>query len=353
MRALILIDIQNGLTKKKILHNEIVFLDSINFAIKAYRDSKSKIIFVQHNNKQLKNGSSDWEIDSRIDKQDNDYVIQKEHGNAFQDTDLKTTLTDFEINSITVGGLVSHGCVKATCLGGLSEGFEISLLKNGHTNWNKDAETKILETERELIKNGVIIQDIVNSSVDSDSNKTLNDMTIAELGKLFPIIITEYSDKWADLYKSEAKLITDSFSQSEILKIDHVGSTAIPRLKAKPTIDILLQVSEQIEIQKLKDKFKSLGYLINEHPENPAPHITFVNGYSMQGFKGQAYHVHVRYLGDWDEIRFRDYLINNREIAKEYETLKLELAKKYSNDRKAYTDSKTEWIEKINNLTRK
>ncbi|MFW6371713.1 MAG: hypothetical protein ACOC10_10985, partial [Bacteroidota bacterium] len=68
-----------------------------------------------------------------------------EHGNAFQNTDLKTTLVDYGIYSITVGVLVSHGCVKATCLGGLSEGFEISLLKNGHTNWNKDADAKILE----------------------------------------------------------------------------------------------------------------------------------------------------------------------------------------------------------------
>ena len=99
------------------------------------------------------------------------------------------------------------------------------------------------------------------------------------------------------------------------MKIDHVGSTAIPGLKAKPTIDILLQISEQIEIQKLKDTFKSLGYLINDHPENPAPHLTFVKGYTAQGFKGQAYHVHIRYIGDWDEVRFRDYLIKNKEIA--------------------------------------
>ena len=188
---------------------------------------------------------------------------------------------------------------------------------------------------------------------DSDSNKSIHDMTIAELGKLFPIIITDYSDKWIELYNSEAKLITDSFALTEIVKIDHIGSTAIPRLKAKPTIDILLQVSEQIDIQKLKDTFESLGYLINDHPENPAPHLTFVKGYTKQGFTGQAYHVHIRYHGDWDEIRFRDYLIKNKEIAKEYETLKLELAEKYPNDREAYTDSKTEWIEKINNLTRK
>ena len=157
MKALILIDIQNGLTKKKTLYNESIFFDTINTLIKSYRDSDFKIVFVQHNNNQLKDGSSDWEIDNRIDKQENDCVIQKKHENAFQDTDLKETLTNFGICSITVCGLVSHGCVKATCFGGLSEGFEVSLLKNGHTNWNKDAEIKISETENELVRAGVIL----------------------------------------------------------------------------------------------------------------------------------------------------------------------------------------------------
>ncbi len=185
------------------------------------------------------------------------------------------------------------------------------------------------------------------------AQKDLYKMTTKELGQLFPIIINDYSDKWSGLFQNEAKLITDSFLQSEIERIDHIGSTAIPRIKAKPTIDILLQIKEQLDISKLKDRFKSHGYFINDHPENPAPHLTFVKGYTEQGVKGQTYHVHIRYRGDWDEIRFRDYLIKNNAIAKEYETLKLELAAKYPNDREAYTDSKTEWIEKINNLTRK
>lgn len=160
MKALILIDIQNGLTKKKTLYNESVFFDTLNSAIKAYRDSYFKIIFVQHNNNQLLNGSLDWEIDNRIDKQEKDCFIQKKHGNAFHDTDLKAILAGFGISSITVGGLVSHGCVKATCLGGLSEGFEIGLLKNGHTTWNKDARTTIITIENELSKLGVHIREI-------------------------------------------------------------------------------------------------------------------------------------------------------------------------------------------------
>lgn len=77
---------------------------------------------------------------------------------------MKVTLADFGINSITIGGLVSHGCVKATCLEGISEGFEIELLKHGHTNWNKDAQIKIIIDENELSKQGIFIQEINNLS---------------------------------------------------------------------------------------------------------------------------------------------------------------------------------------------
>lgn len=342
MKALILIDIQNGLTKKKTLYNVKQFIDSVNSAIKVYRDSDSKIIFVQHNNNQLTNGTFDWEIDQRIDKQENDVVIQKNHGNAFQKTDLKQTLLDSKINSITIGGLVSHGCVKATCLGGLTEGFETFLLKNGHTNWNKDAETKISETEKELFKSGVFLN--------TAQNKSLQGLTTEELGQLFPIIIQDYTDKWIDLYQNEKQLITESFAQSEIEGIDHIGSTAVPGLKAKPTIDILLQISERLEIKKLENIFKSIGYHLTNRPDKPRPHITFVKGYTPHGFKGQAFHVHIRYNGDWEEIRFRDYLIQHQDIAKEYETLKLKLADRYVNDRESYTDLKADFVENINKL---
>jgi len=185
------------------------------------------------------------------------------------------------------------------------------------------------------------------------SSKELHKMTIEKLGQLFPIIIQDYSHKWINHYQSESKLIINSFSQSDIVKIDHIGSTAIPGLKAKPTIDILLQVSDKIDIQKLKQVFKSLNYQINEQPDNPPPHLTFVKGYTEHGFKGQAYHVHIRYKGDWDELRFRDYLINHKKLAKEYETLKLKLADLYKNDREAYTNSKTDFIQKVIKLTRK
>lgn len=185
------------------------------------------------------------------------------------------------------------------------------------------------------------------------SHNELHEMTLEKLGQLFPIILCDHSDMWIGLYQSERNLILNNFSQTDIVQIDHIGSTAIPGIKAKPTIDILLQVTEHITINTIKKIFKSLDYTINERPDNPAPHLTFVKGYTPHGVNGQTYHVHIRYKGDWDEIRFRDYLINHKETAREYETIKLKLADKYRNDREAYTNSKTDFIEKINILTRK
>jgi GrpB-like predicted nucleotidyltransferase (UPF0157 family) len=88
-------------------------------------------------------------------------------------------------------------------------------------------------------------------------------------------------------------------------------------------------------------------------PENPPPHMMFVKGYTPEGFLGQAFHVHVRYPGDWNEIRFRDYLRIHNTIAKEYEALKIRLAQKYQYDRDGYTEAKSDFIEKINTLSRK
>ncbi len=159
-KALLVIDIQKGLTNNKKLYNDIQFIDTVNFAIEKFRQSDTNmVIFVQHINKLLIEGSPDWEVDERINKKENDYVVQKRYGNAFKKTELKDILKKFQVDEIFACGLVSHGCVKATCIGGLKQGFKVSLLKNGHTNWDKNAEKKIVKVNSQLSKLGVEILD--------------------------------------------------------------------------------------------------------------------------------------------------------------------------------------------------
>ena len=162
MKALIIIDIQNGLTNRKDLFNISFVIDTVNQAIKKFRKRGNLLIFVQHNNKQLTKTTDKWMIDNRIDKANDDLVIQKFHGNAFVLTDLETILRDNDIEEILVCGLVSYGCVKSTCLGGLSLGFKTALLKNGHTNYDKNASEKICSVELELEQKGVKLIEIEN-----------------------------------------------------------------------------------------------------------------------------------------------------------------------------------------------
>lgn len=177
--------------------------------------------------------------------------------------------------------------------------------------------------------------------------KKLEEMNLHELGKLFPIIITEHNPEWKKLYEKERTVIENAVGKSSIVRISHFGSTAVPGLAAKPTIDILLEIVGETDIEDFIAKIKGLGYLYSHQPNNPAPHMMFMKGYTPNGFEGQAFHLHVRYSGDWDELYFRDYLILHPEIAKEYGNLKRQLKDKYENDREAYTNGKTEFIREV------
>mgnify|MGYP000902544046 CR=1 FL=1 len=81
--------------------------------------------------------------------------MDKEHGDAFDGTGLAALLRERGVEEILVCGLVSHGCVRATCLGGLAAGFRVTLLKDGHSTWTRDAQARIRNTEKELAARGV------------------------------------------------------------------------------------------------------------------------------------------------------------------------------------------------------
>lgn len=182
--------------------------------------------------------------------------------------------------------------------------------------------------------------------------KDLNQLTTAELGQLFPIILSDYDPKWAEYFQLEKQRILRAIFPEQFLRIEHIGSTSVPGLCAKPTIDILIEIQNQTDLDFIKGSFKNIGYQFIPKPKNPPPHMMFVKGYTKSGFSGQPYHVHIRYAGDWDEYYFRDYLISSPETSNDYADLKKELANKYKNDREKYTESKTDYIKRIVQLAR-
>lgn len=154
MKALILIDIQNGLTQRKLYEKER-FIQTVNDAIQQCRDQEDMIIFVQHENKQLIKGSEAWALDDQLERLDSDPVFSKVKGNAFSNADLVQFLERNKVYQVVIGGLVSHGCVKHTCMGGVKQGYDVHLLRYGHSCWNQDAADKISTTHHILQQLGV------------------------------------------------------------------------------------------------------------------------------------------------------------------------------------------------------
>ena len=186
-------------------------------------------------------------------------------------------------------------------------------------------------------------------------SKDLSEMTNEELWELFPIILSEHKNEWFEEYQKEADYLVTNIGKDRIIRISHFGSTSVPGLLAKPTIDILLEIVELTpdDRQAFIDKVISLGYNYTYQPSNPSPHMMFMKGYTPRGFEGQVYHLHVRHHGDWDELYFCAYLRKHPEVAKAYGDLKLSLLKEFEHDRDGYTNAKTEFIRKYTLRARK
>ena len=172
-------------------------------------------------------------------------------------------------------------------------------------------------------------------------SKKLSEMTLHELWQLFPIRLTDHRDCWKEWYLDEERLLRNQLTNGE--KISHIGSTAIPCVWAKPIVDILVEVPAECDLSDYAKLIINAGYLCMSQS---ARRMSFNKGYTESGFAERVFHLHLRYAGDNDEVYFRDYLIANPDVAKEYEKLKLALWKEYEHDRDAYTEAKADFVKK-------
>ncbi|RZK13404.1 MAG: GrpB family protein [Flavobacterium sp.] len=177
-------------------------------------------------------------------------------------------------------------------------------------------------------------------------SKNITDLSKEEIAIMFPVQLSSYKIEWKDIYEKERQYIVEALS-NKIIRIAHFGSTAIPNLTAKNTIDILVEIAEADFLnEQIIESLKSLEYDYILQNEGQHQHMIFVKGYSAAGEKGQTFHIHMgpKQHPIWDRIFFRDYLIEKKAIAKAYEDLKLKLAEKYKYDRVGYRVAKTEFV---------
>jgi inhibitor of KinA sporulation pathway (predicted exonuclease) len=155
--------------------------------------------------------------------------------------------------------------------------------------------------------------------------------------------IIEYDSGWPKEFEAEAARIRAVLG-GHIKEIEHVGSTALPGVAAKPTIDLMIGVATLEMTADIVGAFEKMDYRYFGEYSIPGRHF-FRKG------KPPTHHVHWVESGSefWKkQLLFRDFMRSNPEDCARYVSLKKELAVKYKNDRDKYTLAKTEFIEEIN-----
>lgn len=166
--------------------------------------------------------------------------------------------------------------------------------------------------------------------------------------------IVAYNSEWPTKASAEINRLKEVLPLSKIIDIQHVGSTAIPGMAAKPIIDIQMAVHSLDEIKVIAiPALQKLGY--EYWYENPDPErMFFAKGMPPFGEK-RTHHIHIvePTSKHWNgKINFRDYLIAHPETAKEYQALKMKLAQQYTYDREEYTNAKGEFVNRILQLAK-
>lgn len=157
------------------------------------------------------------------------------------------------------------------------------------------------------------------------------------------VVIVDYDPLWPQMFSEAAVGLRTAFGDDAILGIEHIGSTSVPGLAAKPVIDIQLLVRTLTDAECAVLALEALGY--HKRPfELDASRLYF----PRSDASGQrTHHLHIygpEHSSREAHLLFRDYLRNHADEAARYEALKRGLAREYPHDSLGYNEAKTEYI---------
>ena len=161
--------------------------------------------------------------------------------------------------------------------------------------------------------------------------------------KVGTVTLEEYNSNWSKMFEEEKENLKKIFKDLAI-EIEHIGSTSVEGLSAKPIIDVAVGVENLKDFEKIKEYFKQ-PYSVKEDSVSDeilirrriAEDITTHLIHVME-VDGKRYQ---------DTIKFRNYIRKHKDVLKEYEELKKELAEKYADNRNMYTSSKNDFIQNV------
>jgi GrpB-like predicted nucleotidyltransferase (UPF0157 family) len=161
-----------------------------------------------------------------------------------------------------------------------------------------------------------------------------------------PIVVVPYDPAWPIRFRIEARLVQVALS-AQRPAIEHIGSTSVPGLAAKPVIDMLVGVPSLDAFEAYVDRLSSYGYEYIPEYERALPDRRFFKR-MVRGVR--THHAHVVEVNGlyWKRyLKFRNHLRADGWLAARYAEVKRRLARRFPNDRDAYTNGKTGFVEAV------
>lgn len=161
-----------------------------------------------------------------------------------------------------------------------------------------------------------------------------------------PVLLVDYDPTWPRMFEVERQLIMEA-AQGLIVDVLHIGSTAIPGMRAKPIIDVCALVGSLDDAPACISLLRSIEYYYAPYAEDREPDRRW---FCKPHPAARTHHLHLTPSGSRflrERIAFRDYLRGDRETADRYRVLKERLSLDFANDRDAYTDAKSDFVRDV------
>lgn len=158
------------------------------------------------------------------------------------------------------------------------------------------------------------------------------------------VILKKHHKEWAYAFGSEVSNLKNLLGDTPV-DIQHIGSTSIPGLAAKPIVDLLMAVKSLSSVNNIRSTLEKAGYEYRENGSDDRQ-ILFAKGPT----ESRTHYLHITEHGStvWkSDIAFRDYLRTHPDAVSAYEKLKMELATQYPDKRGDYTAGKAEFIRAV------
>jgi len=162
-----------------------------------------------------------------------------------------------------------------------------------------------------------------------------------------PVIISPYQTAWVTRFEELSSLLRRAL-EDQVVTIEHVGSTAVPGLDAKPIVDLDIVITETADFVQIENRLAGIGY--RHLGDQGVPGRQAFAPAQADGLDPPDHHLYVCRENATElrrHLRFRDSLRAHPDIAADYARLKRRLAAEFGDDREAYTEGKTRFIEDV------